>query len=374
MNARLTFTLGLCAACLLTGCQKLKSKRQAQDREAPAVEANVLTNFTPVLVNNHLKPEWHQAPTNFYTLGPGDRLEVEALDDPTTRQTVVVGPDGKIYYYILPGLQVWGLTLAQTKEKIELGLSKFVQRQPRVGLTLRSVASKQIWLIGRFVNPGVYPLSTPTTLMEAIAQAGGPASVSSAAAAIGAASAAANAASAAEDAADLRRSFVIRQGEVIRIDLHRLLREGDMSQNIYLQPGDLVFLPAAISRDVFVLGGVRLPTIVKFTERTTLISAIAYAGGTAKNAYLSHVAIVRGSLTKPQIAVIDYNDVVRGKATDVKLEPGDIVYVPLSPYRTLSRYADLILSTFVRTVGINEGARAISRQAGAVGVNVPIGP
>ena len=70
------------------------------------------------------------------------------------------------------------------------------------------------------------------------------------------------------------------------------------------------------------------------------------------------VAIVRGSLTEPKIAVVDYKEIVKGKAPDVLLEPGDIVYVPFSPYRTLVKYADLILKTFVQTVAINEGARA----------------
>ena len=86
------------------------------------------------------------------------------------------------------------------------------------------------------------------------------------------------------------------------------------------------------------------------------------------------MAVVRGSLSEPKMAIVDYQDIVRGKAHDVRLEPGDIVYVPQSPYRTLTRYADLILNTFVRTIGINEGARAISRQVSPVGVNVPIGP
>ncbi|MBI4661135.1 MAG: polysaccharide export protein [Verrucomicrobia bacterium] len=331
--------------------------------------ASALTNLTPVVPPSHIRPEWRQPTTNFYTLGPGDRLEIEALDDPTTRDTVLVGPDGKIHYYLLPGLQVWGLTLAETKEKIEAGLAKYIQRQPRVALTLRGIASKQVWLIGRFNAPGVYSLSAPTTLLEAIAMAGGPATLSSAVSSRGVMSAAGD-----EDIADLRRSFVIRGADVIRIDLDRLLRGGDMAQNIYLLPGDFVLLPAAVSRDIYILGGVRQPTVLKSTEPRTLISAVAYAGGTVKNAYLSHVAIVRGSWAEPKMAIVDYQDIVRGHAADVRLEPGDLVYVPLSPYRTLTRYAELILDTFVRTVGINEGARAITRQAGAVGVNVPIGP
>ena len=58
---------------------------------------------------------------------------------------------------------------------------------------------------------------------------------------------------------------------------------------------------------------------------------------------------------------------------EVLLEPGDIVYVPFTPYRTLVKYADLILKSFVQTIAINEGARAVSRNINPVGVNIGVG-
>jgi hypothetical protein len=126
---------------------------------------------------------------------------------------------------------------------------------------------------------------------------------------------------------------------------------------------------------------------VPYTEQTTLVSAIAGGNGPVKfallsgvdsgpmtpDAYLSHVAIVRGSLAEPQVAVVDYNAVIKGQAPDVRLEPGDIVYVPNSPYTTLKRYFNLIANTFITTVAANEGIRAGGGKVGGVGVSVPIG-
>ena len=175
-----------------------------------------------------------------------------------------------------------------------------------------------------------------------------------------------------EEAADLRRSFVLRKGQLLPVDFQRLLRHGDMSQNIYLQADDFIYLPSAISRDVYVLGAVAQAKAVNAARPLTLISAIASAGGTIKDAYLSHVAIVRGSLAQPQISVLDYKAIARGKLPDALLEPGDIVYVPFTPYQVLTRYVNLILDTFVRTVGANAGSRVVTSQA-TVGVNVPIG-
>ena len=107
-------------------------------------------------------------------------------------------------------------------------------------LVLRGIESKRIWVLGRVQAPGVFPMAGPTTLLEAISMAGGPVSLTSfrdqAAAGIN------------EELADLRRSFVVRQGALLPVDFNRLLKEGDSTQNIYLQPDDFVYVPAARAR------------------------------------------------------------------------------------------------------------------------------
>src|SRR6266568_4171822 len=310
---------------------------------------------------NRLNPDWLLPGTNRFTLGPGDRLEIELLGDETTRSTALVGPDGKIYFHLLPALDVLGLTLPQTKELLERGLTQYVREQPKVALTLRAAESKRVWLLGRLNLPGIYPMAGPMTLLEAISLASGSATAGSAASS-SSQGLTLNFGGGMEDAADLRRSFVLRQGQLLAVDFYRLLREGDLSQNIYLEPDDFVYLPSAAQ-----------PRAVPFAEQLTLVSAVANAGGTIKDAYLTHVAIVRGSLAEPRIAVVDLKEIVHGKAPDILLEPRDIVYVPFAPYRTLTRYLDVIANTFVRTVAANEGARAVSRSAQPVGLHVPVG-
>lgn len=358
---------------LLAGCKSTSGPtfdaRQPADTNAPAVKVTEMTT-----VPSTLDARWLEMPTNSFTLGPGDKLEIQIPGDITTKSTTIVGPDGKIYYYLLPGIDVWGLTLSEAKAKLEGQLKEFFREQPQVSLTLRSVESKRFWMMGRVNGPGIYSLAMPVTLLEALSRAGGPSVPSPLAslASLGGAGAGAGTGSSRQESADLKRSFVIRDGKMLPVNFHKLLREGDMSQNIYLQPDDFVFLPAAASQDIHVLGAVAQPRAVTFTDEVTLVSAISGAGGSIKNAYLSHVAIVRGSLTEPKIAIVNFWDIVKGKAPDVRLEAQDIVYVPYTPYRHLTRYLDLIVNTFVRTVGANEGARAVSDDANQVDVNVPI--
>ena len=86
------------------------------------------------------------------------------MGDLATRSTVTVGPDGKIYYYLLPGLDVWGLTLPEASARLGDELKKYIREKPVVSLTLRVVASQRVWVLGRINSPGIYTLAGPTTL------------------------------------------------------------------------------------------------------------------------------------------------------------------------------------------------------------------
>jgi polysaccharide biosynthesis/export protein len=122
-----------------------------------------------------------------------------------------------------------------------------------------------------------------------------------------------------------------------------------------------------------VLGSVNGPRPIGFMDHMNLTTAIAKALGTQPEAQLSQVAIVRGALSQPKIAIVNLKAILTGHAPDVRLEAHDIVHVPFSPYRTLERYAKLITDTFVRTEAANEGGRAVEPGYSGVGVSNPIG-
>jgi protein involved in polysaccharide export with SLBB domain len=363
-------TLLLCSTgwllVVLAGCSSTSKPgtRPAQFASLPATAITVTTT-------NEAHPELLRPNDKPFTLGPGDRVEIELVGTANSRTLTSVGPDGKLYYYLLPGMDVWGLTLADTCDLLQKGLAKYVT-DPQVTVTLREVASKHVWLLGRLNQPGVYAMSAPMTLLEAIALAGGTASSGDFVTL--------------QDRADLRHSFVMREGQPLPVDFYRLLREGDTSQNVYLQSDDFVYVPSALSQQVYVLGAVQTPHAVPYREGMTLVSALASAAGAVTvdwltpspsygivpDAYLSHVAIVRGSLSNPQMMVVDYGAIIKGGTQDVSLEPGDIVYVPNTPFSTLKRYLNTIVNTFITTVAANEGIRAGGGTVN-VGVSVPVG-
>ena len=363
--------VGVAAALALTGCQSYKLRKNP-----PPSLTTMPATFVPESVADlpPLDPTLLHRPTAEYRLGPGDVLDIEIIGDLGSRTRTVVGPDGKVYFHMLPGIDVWGMTLGQARAGLVQEMRRFVREDPPISLSLASAASQKIWLLGRLNKPGVYSLGGPMTLIEAVALAGGPAPATSIATQGGGSMSMASRGGASDEAADLRRAFVIRDGKHVRIDFERLLRHGDLSHNIYLQPDDFVYLPSDTRGQVHVLGAVNNPRAVEFTSRMTLGQAVAQAGGThIREAQLSQVAIVRGSLAEPKVAFVDLNAILRGGQNDVLLEPQDIVYVPHSPYRVGVRLVDTILNTFVRVIGVNEGARAVSDRTTPVGVNLGVG-
>jgi protein involved in polysaccharide export with SLBB domain len=345
----------------LAGCQHAPPPR-------PPPPAPVNTGIVAAYaVTNQIDPAWLQPPLEAFTLGPGDRLEISLMGEAASKVLTVVGPDGKLYFDLLPGLDVWGLTLSQLKALIEKQYAQFVREPPKVSVVLREVASRHVWILGRVQAPGVYPMPGPMTVLEAVALSGGTMSLTSyrdqEAAGVG------------EELADLKRSFVVRQGKCLPVNFERLLIEGDLSQNIYLEPDDFIYFPSAAARDVYVLGAVTEPRLVPFHEGLTVAGALAGAYGTLKEAYLSHVGVVRGALDQPRLMVVNFKLVVRGEAMDVPLEPGDIVYVPVSPYSYLDHYLEVILDTFVSSAAINAGTRQVGvpSSGGATGVFIPVG-
>lgn len=362
MNANKILIIAGLLALVATGCQTAP--------KPSAGFADLTTKMKGVAVTNELDAALLQPPQSLFTLGPGDKIEIEIIGIAKSRTATSVGPDGKIYFQLLPGLDVWGLTLDQTRELIQTSMAKYLN-EPQVAVYLREVGSRHVWVLGRLNKPGVYPLSAPMTLLEAVAQAGGTAQSASQVTT--------------EELADLRHSFVMRKGQMVPVDFYRLLREGDASQNVYLLPDDFVYVRSAIAQEVYVLGAVKAPRSIPYSEHMTLMTALAGASGHIRmewfnteirqeitpDARLSEVAIVRGSLSTPEMMVVDAGAIMKGKAVDVRLEPGDIVYVPNAPVSTLKRYVNMIVNSFVTTLAANEGVAAGGGQVG-VGVSVPV--
>jgi polysaccharide export outer membrane protein len=263
-----------------------------------------------------------------YRIGPGDRVTVDVAGfAELSRRGLLVRPDGRISLFLLEDVDVTGRTPTEIARALEGAYDEFI-KEPKILVTVDEVRSSRYMVLGAVASPGIYPLEGPTTLIEALAQSGGFARGGENGRLI----------------ADVARSYLVRGSSVVPIQMAQLAA-GDPSQNVYIHPGDLIYIPARFTGEVAVLGEVQSPAVVPHDGTLTLMKALGEAGWVTIDAKESTVRVIRGSLVDPQVYLVDAEDIAAGKARDVKLMPGDIVYVTSTEIADWNRVIQQILPT-----------------------------
>jgi len=158
-----------------------------------------------------------------YLIGAGDVLEILVWREPDLSRTVTVRPDGKISLPLVDDVQASQGTLLQLKERLTETLSGFVE-QPSVYVMLQENRSKKIYMVGKINSPGEYPLEKNMTVLQAIARAGGFGEWASK-----------------DDIIIVRKTPT---GQVhIKFDYDRVVSGKDVTQNILLNPDDVIIVP-----------------------------------------------------------------------------------------------------------------------------------
>lgn len=249
---------------------------------------------------------------NDYRIGPKDLLEITVFELPELNQTVRVAEDGSITLLLLGKVEVVGLTAQGLEQQLAILLGeKFTRGGAHVTVFIRE--HQKISVIGAVGSPGLYELVGPTTLLQAIAQAGG------------------------LTAQATKELYVYRTGtdgkqERIEVSLAELTSGGGEGINIMLQPKDVIMIPIDQTLNVFVYGEVRTPGAIPYlsSKGITLLQAIAQAGGTTEWAKKSRIVIKRKNRKTGKEMKINVNlkNMIGGKIADIVLEEGDVVIVP----------------------------------------------
>ncbi len=158
-----------------------------------------------------------------YQIGAGDVLTIQVWREPSLSGQFTVRPDGRITFPLLNDIKAAGLTPLELKAKLEKGLSKFIST-PVVTVGVQEVNSKNVYVLGKVNTPGKYPLTTDTTVLQAIAEAGGLAEWAQG-----------------DDIVILRKE----NGKQIKLefDYDEVSKGKHLEQNITLKPGDTIVVP-----------------------------------------------------------------------------------------------------------------------------------
>ncbi len=159
-----------------------------------------------------------------YVIGPEDMLQISVWKNDAISRQLPVRPDGKISLPLLHDIQAAGLTPMQLRDKIAAALAEFMPN-PEVAVTVLDVRSYRISVLGEVQRPGVLQLKASTTILEALALAGG-----------------------FRDFASPSKIVIFRKDEQgntqkIRFNYNRAVSNSGDQQNVTLITGDVIVVP-----------------------------------------------------------------------------------------------------------------------------------
>jgi polysaccharide biosynthesis/export protein len=167
-------------------------------------------------------PPAHEDPLT-YRIGVEDELGISVWREPDISTNAVVRPDGMITLPLLNDVKVTGMTTKELQDTLTERLKEFL-KEPQVTVIVRQIRSRKVYLIGEVVRPGTYQLNNPKTVLQLMAEAGGPGAY-----------------------AKLGSIYVLRQqdGAQKRLPFHykKAMSGSNAADDIVLQPGDMVVVP-----------------------------------------------------------------------------------------------------------------------------------
>jgi len=263
-----------------------------------------------------------------YLIGPRDILTVIIYAGGEEQQKVdlTVSAQGTINAPFIGPVRVKGLSIRQLELAITEPLARDYFVNPQVNIRVKEYHSLHYYISGAVKSPGMYEVSSNTSLMELLAKAGGVLPERG------------NVAYILRESVELIEqkekieNFILAK-DPIKIDLKKLLDLGDMSFNVMLKPGDVVYIPLEKTLDlaeskIYVEGEVKKPGVYNFQVGLTAMNACIMAGGFDKFAAPNRTKIIRKNKENQEIIKINLDEVREGKISDIELKPGDRIYVP----------------------------------------------
>lgn len=174
------------------------------------------------------QPKTQSADQYRYLIGPGDKVDIFVWRNPELSTSVEVRPDGRITTPLVEDLVATGKTPSELARDLEKSLSSYI-KQPLVTVSLSNFsgpANERIRIIGEAAKPQVLAYREQLSLLDVMIAVGG-----------------------LTPFADGNAAILIRQQDQeqrkFRVRLTDLIKDGDISANVDLLPGDILIIPEA---------------------------------------------------------------------------------------------------------------------------------
>ncbi len=306
------FFLSALGCSLLAGCASYTELRPG---------TSLPVEGAPVISRHEVQVEPFVAgdpPSLDYRVGAGDVLYVNVqgvavmgspVHPASSRvQGTRIDGAGNLHLPLVGTVNVAGLTLSEVETTLKAVFSLYLN-EPWIVVEVAEYRSQPLYLIGQFREAGTIYMDRPLTLLQGISEGGG-----------------------LLDTANLSSARLMRGRQTVPVDLFALFNGGDPSQNVWLQPGDTIYVPDEKNLNVFVFGAVDKPGPVPMPNgQLTLPQALSAAQIDDIRGHIEYVRIIRShSVVKGELLVVDLDAILRGKKLPFMLKEGDIIYVPRS--------------------------------------------
>ncbi len=249
-----------------------------------------------------------------YVLGPNDQIAVSVYGVQEYNGELTVSPEGNVSIPNVGLIRVAGLTIEAATQKIKNTMGSTVYTYLRSGgskiaVTLSKIRTIKVTIIGAN-RPATYRLSSLATVFNALYVSGGPAAFGS-----------------------FREIELMRDNKLFKkIDLYRMLLNGDQSDNVGLKDNDVIRIPSYKTR-VSLKGQVKRPGIFEVLPGENFANVLAFASGFTDDAYQASVKIFAQTSKERQI-----KDLAQAQYNTYAPQIGDEFVVG----KLLNRYANRV--------------------------------
>ncbi|WP_446743736.1 polysaccharide biosynthesis/export family protein [Silvibacterium acidisoli] len=290
------------------GATHVDSKVAGQVENARAEAPQVIESTAQANQPNQQVPPAEEAPQ--ILIGPGDLITIDVFDTPELSGPARVNQRGDINLTVLGDLHVAGMTAGEAARAIEAKFkSRDIMRDPHVTIAITEYATQGATITGEVKTPGLFPTLGSRRLLEMIAMAGGVTQM-----------------------AGKTVSIIHRDDPRHPVNVSLVPNTSHLQDqyNPIILPGDTVVVDK--SGIVYILGAVNKPGgyLVDNNEHLSLLQAVTLAGGWLQTASLSGARLVRKVPEGREEVKIDLKHVTYGRQADIKVENGDILFVPAS--------------------------------------------
>ncbi len=247
-----------------------------------------------------------------YVLGPGDDLSINVWGPLDSTIVRTVDRNGRVVLPKVGDLRVWGLTFSQADRLIREQLSRYF-RGFQTSVTMGRLRTIRVNVVGEVCQPGVFTLSSLSSLTNALFSAGGPTKLGS-----------------------LRNIQLLRNHHTVgTLDLYDFLQRGDRTRDFRIESEDTIFVPT-IGDVAAVAGEVKRPAIYEIRGEVRVSNLLDMAGGLTPRSYLKRVQIVRSQPSAERVTVdVDLSQhYLKGDETsNPPVNAGDLVLIHRSDPR-----------------------------------------